>query len=91
MNAQEYINMKAAQGQRVIIHDVDNYEFGGEPMAGSEKGREITPHKGGRDKWAPRARMTEDERNRLDKVMEERGESFADWIMRHVEQDEKRK
>jgi len=50
--------------------------------------RVIQPHKGGRTEHAPRARLTEDERKRLEKVLNRTGETMADWIARHIEMDE---
>jgi hypothetical protein len=49
--------------------------------------RDIRPHKGGRTAHAPRARMTPEARAQLDALLKRTGESMADWIERHVDEE----
>ena len=49
--------------------------------------RHITPHKGGRTARAPEARMTPQERGRLDMVLQHRGVKHIDWYIGHIEAD----
>jgi|GEM_PF-4916813 len=47
----------------------------------------ITPHKGGRtDRLS--ARISPDEKKRIQARLEASGEGLADWIMRHVRDEE---
>lgn len=49
--------------------------------------RRITPHKGGRTARAHAARMTPQEREHLDAVLQQRGVKYVDWFVDHVEAD----
>lgn len=49
--------------------------------------RLIRSHKGGRTARAPEARMTLQERERLDTVLEQRGIKHTDWYIGHVNAD----
>ena len=75
----------------VTIIEGEQIEFGGVDMAGSEKGRVIEAYKGGRDSRLPTGRVTKSERERIDSVLEKSNESFTDWVIRHVINDEKEK
>lgn len=49
--------------------------------------REITPYKGGRRSHFPRSRITPDARKKLDKILERRKISAADWVTEKIEQE----
>jgi hypothetical protein len=53
--------------------------------------RKIKAHKGGRTSHIPRGRLTPEQRESLDKILDREGLSFSDWVILMVEKSEIRK
>jgi len=49
--------------------------------------REIRPHKGGRAKRFPSARITPEHLKKLNEILERRKMSAADWVIEKIEQE----